>query len=142
VAGGSDEVGTKENPVYVFDAITGDELLKIIRHSGHVWAVDWSPNGKRIVSGSSDDTTRIWDANTGAELLTFSTPTNWGSTPAWSPDGHHLLTTIISTDMDSKSGVWRVWQTTEDLVKYARECCVFRDLTPEEREQFGLPPNE
>jgi WD40 repeat protein len=142
VAGGTDEIGTKENPVYVFDAITGDELLKIIRHIGHVWGVNWSPNGERIVSGSTDDTTRVWDAETGAELLTLSTPTDWGSLPAWSPDGQYLLTTLSVTEMETISGVWRVWQTTEDLIKYAKECCAFRELTPKEREQFGLPPNE
>jgi hypothetical protein len=32
-----------------------------------------------------------------------------------------------------------VWQSTEDLIAYAYDCCVFRDLMPEEREQFGLP---
>ena len=30
-------------------------------------------------------------------------------------------------------------QSTEDLIAYAYDCCVFRDLMPEEREQFGLP---
>jgi len=35
-----------------------------------------------------------------------------------------------------------VWQTTEDLIDYVKECCVFRELTPEEREQFGLPPEK
>ena len=34
--------------------------------------------------------------------------------------------------------VWRVWQNTEELIDYARECCVFRDLTMDEREQYGL----
>ena len=38
--------------------------------------------------------------------------------------------------------VWRVWQTTEELIAYAKECCVFRQLTPAEREQFGLPAAE
>jgi hypothetical protein len=32
-----------------------------------------------------------------------------------------------------------VWQSTEDLIAYAYNCCVFRELTPEERGQFGLP---
>jgi hypothetical protein len=31
-----------------------------------------------------------------------------------------------------------VWQSTEELIQYAKECCVFRELTPEERQQFGL----
>jgi hypothetical protein len=34
--------------------------------------------------------------------------------------------------------VWRVWQTTEELVEYAKECCVIRELTEAERVQFGL----
>jgi hypothetical protein len=31
-----------------------------------------------------------------------------------------------------------VWQSTEELVDYAKECCVFRELTDAERVQFGL----
>ena len=30
-------------------------------------------------------------------------------------------------------------QSTEDLISYTKECCVTRELTPEERQQFGLP---
>ena len=33
----------------------------------------------------------------------------------------------------------RVWSSTEALVAYAQECCVRRELTAEERVQFGLP---
>jgi len=141
VAGGDDQIGTITNPIYIFDANSGQELLKIDRHSKVVSQVYWSPNGKRIVSGSTDDTTRIWDAETGAELLTLSTPGDWIIFPAWSADGQHLLVMIANaTGGPGKSGVWRVWQTTEELIEYAKECCVFRQLTPEEREQFGLTP--
>jgi hypothetical protein len=35
--------------------------------------------------------------------------------------------------------VFRVWLSVEELIAYAKECCVFRELTPEERQQFGLP---
>ena len=73
--------------------------------------------------------------------MTLRTPTNWAVNPAWSPDGKYLLTPVGDM-VERLSGVWRVWQTTEDLIAYAKECCVFRELTPEEREQFGLPPNE
>ena len=30
-------------------------------------------------------------------------------------------------------------KSTQELVDYAKECCVFRDLTEAERTQFGLP---
>jgi len=33
----------------------------------------------------------------------------------------------------------RAWQSTQELIDYAKECCVIRDLTKEERTQFGLP---
>ena len=138
-AGGSDEVGTLNNPVYIFYADSGRELLKIGRHTGQVSAADWSPDGKRVVSSSTDGTTRIWDAETGAELLTLSTPGNYWITPDWSPDGNFLLVSISNTVGPGQSGVWRVWQSTQELIDYAKECCVFRELTPEEREAFGLP---
>jgi hypothetical protein len=31
------------------------------------------------------------------------------------------------------------WQSTEDLIDFAKECCIVRELTEEERERFGLP---
>jgi WD40 repeat protein len=137
--GGSDEIGTQENPVIIWDANTGEKLLSIIRHAGQVWWGSWSPDGRRIATGSTDDTTRVWDATTGAELLTLSTPNNWSAAPEWSPDGDFLAVGVYSFDQPTRSGVWRVWQTTEELIAYAKECCVFRELTPEERVQFGLP---
>jgi len=138
VAGGNDETGTFINPVYVFDANSGEEILKIIKHTGGVWAARWSPNGERLVSGSSDDTTRIWDVETGAELLTLTTPNDWMADPSWSPDGQHVVVTIGNIIGPGRSGVWRVWQTTQELIDYAKECCVFRELTDAERAQFGL----
>jgi WD40 repeat protein len=138
VGGGSDEYGSLTNPVYVYDASSGEELLKIVKHTGQLMQVDWSPDGRRLASGSTDDTTRIWDAQTGAELLTLSTPGDWAINPTWSPDGQYLLVPILNWSSPGRSGVWRVWQTTQELIDYAKECCVFRELTEAERAQFGL----
>jgi WD40 repeat protein/DNA-binding SARP family transcriptional activator len=139
IGGGSDEMGLTTNPIYIYDASSGEELLKIFGHTSQVSLVSWSPDGKRIVSGSTDDTTRIWDAQTGAELLTLPTPADWNIIPDWSPDGQFLLVSISNLLSPGRSGVWRVWQTTQELIDYAKECCVFRQLTAEERQQFGLP---
>jgi hypothetical protein len=35
--------------------------------------------------------------------------------------------------------VVRVWSSTEELIEYAYDCCVIRQLTAEERAQLGLP---
>jgi hypothetical protein len=52
----------------------------------------------------------------------------------WSPDGKYLIAPA------DQVVIARVWQSTEELIQYAKECCVFRELTPEERQQFGLMP--
>ena len=36
VGGGNDETGTISNPVFVFDASTGEEVLRIVKHTGGV----------------------------------------------------------------------------------------------------------
>jgi len=40
------------------------------------------------------------------------------------------------------NGLWAIaWDSSlRELRAYARQCCVIRRLTPEERAQFGLPP--
>ena len=40
-------------------------------HTGGVNSVAWSPDGKRIVSGSADATVKIWDPTTRAEVSYF-----------------------------------------------------------------------
>ena len=37
-------------------------------HSGYVFSVAYSPDGKHIVSGSEDSTVKVWDAATGKEV--------------------------------------------------------------------------
>jgi WD40 repeat protein len=137
--GGDDQFGSKDNPAIIWDGNTGEKLLSIKRHTGMVWWGSWSPDGSRIVTGSTDGTTRIWNTATAAELLTLSTSGNWGVLPKWSPDGKYMAVGVGSFEQSSTSEVWRVWQSAEELIAYAKECCVWRDLTPEERQQFGLP---
>jgi hypothetical protein len=35
--------------------------------------------------------------------------------------------------------IFPTWHSTQELIDYAYECCVFRELTVEERQLFGLP---
>ena len=43
----------------------------LVGHSYMVLSVAFSPNGDRIVSGSSDKLVKIWDTETGAEVSSF-----------------------------------------------------------------------
>jgi len=44
----------------VWDAAHGGNAFIYRGHSGPVWTVAWSPDGKRIASGSADKTVQVW----------------------------------------------------------------------------------
>lgn len=72
---------------------TGKELLILKGHSNTVGFADFSPDGKKIVTASLDNTAKIWDANTGKLLQTLERHTDYCSSAAFSPDGTRILTT-------------------------------------------------
>ena len=46
----------------------GWQVRTLAGHSGWVTSVAISADGKRVVSGSEDETVKIWDGETGAEV--------------------------------------------------------------------------
>ncbi|MFG1613861.1 caspase family protein [Nonomuraea wenchangensis] len=70
-----------------------------LKHGGliaSVWSVDYSPDGRRLATGSGDKTARIWDAATGVEVLKVRHQDTVASV-AFSPDGRHLATASLRT---------------------------------------------
>ena len=124
------------NGATIWDANSGEKLIVYKGNTGGMGFPTWSPNGERIATGDTNGEVKIWDAETGNTLLSFSVPSeNFLFQLDWSPDGTRLTGAGLADSIE----IYRVWQTTEDLIAYAKECCVVRELTPEERQQFGLP---
>jgi WD40 repeat protein len=79
--------------------------------------VAFSPDGRRIVTGSWDQTARVWEAVSGRELLTLKGHLTWVRSVTFSPDGQRIVT--CSEDKTAK--VWRAaraeqvaaWQVEE-----------------------------
>ena len=46
----------------------GEPVCTLRGHSGPVYSVAYSPDGKHIVSGSFDNTVKVWDSQTGTEV--------------------------------------------------------------------------
>jgi len=73
-------------------------------HSGQVYSLAYSPDGRYLASGSSDKTIKIWETATGTELrtLTGHSMTVWSV--AYSPDGRYLA----SGSLDKTIKIWEV----------------------------------
>jgi WD40 repeat protein len=67
--------GDQNGTVKVWDTATGQEILTLKGHTGHVTSVAFSPDGKRLASGGK--VVKVWDAATGQE-----TPTPKGHDPS------------------------------------------------------------
>ncbi len=94
--------------VNLFDARTLEPVsIEFSRASRYLVDVRFSPDGKRIVTGSPDGQIQLWHAESGERLLSFDLHEDWYPTVALSPDGKTLAITkgpdalaIHSADQD------------------------------------------
>ncbi|MCI0538948.1 MAG: serine/threonine protein kinase [Verrucomicrobiales bacterium] len=78
------------------------ELKTLRGHGGPIIAAAYSPDGRRIVTGSADKTARVWDEATGKELLSLSGHTASIRAAAFSSNGQQ----IVTGSSDGKVKVW------------------------------------
>ncbi len=74
----------------MWDTKTGRELFATRGHSGAVRCVAWSPDGRRIATGSDDYRVKLFDAKSGDELLTLEEFTSPVISIEWNADGRKL----------------------------------------------------
>ncbi|RFU28896.1 hypothetical protein B7463_g7450, partial [Scytalidium lignicola] len=97
-------------------------LIQILRgHTSGVTSIRFSPDGKRIVSGSRDSTVRIWDVITGELQNTLKGHLGPVVTVIFSPDGnqiasHHIFSSVINV-WDARNGELRPTLSTQGVAR-------------------------
>ena len=66
----------------------------LARHTYAVNSVDFSPDGRKIVSASDDCTIKIWDAESGVLLQTLEENTSEVRSATFSPDGKKIVSVL------------------------------------------------
>ena len=92
---------TKGNIAQLWDASTGRPLHTLKAHTQLINDAEYSPNGRELVTVSSDHTGRIWDARSGRRQRVLVGHFFAVNTGGFSPDGHWIVTTSQFT-----AGLW------------------------------------
>ena len=67
-----------------------------------VWAVAFSPDGRRLASGDSEGTICLWEAQTGKQLRRFTGHEGYVTSLVFAPDGK----TLVSVSDDGTALLW------------------------------------
>jgi hypothetical protein len=94
---------TRDNKAHLFDISRSEKIKDLTGHSEQVVSVDFSSDGKEVVTGSFDKTARIWDVSSGNELFRFEGHSAEVMSAAFSADDHFVLT-------GSNDGTSKVWK--------------------------------
>jgi WD40 repeat protein/predicted Ser/Thr protein kinase len=86
----------------IWDAKSGKRLVVLTGHKGSVFHANYSDDGRRIVTASTDATARVWDADSGRTLATLVGHQGPVSTALFSPDGRRVLT----AGADAMARIW------------------------------------
>jgi WD40 repeat protein/class 3 adenylate cyclase/tRNA A-37 threonylcarbamoyl transferase component Bud32 len=114
---------------YFWESKTHSALRTFQGHTWTVASVAFSPDGRRLVTGSGDATAKVWDVGTGKLLRTLRGHGHWVVSVAFSPDGERILTGCN----DRTARVWNVATGKPLLTLAGHSAEVYAAFSPDGR---------
>ncbi|KAK8431580.1 WD repeat-containing protein 26 [Phyllosticta citricarpa] len=114
----------KDQRVVVYNTSNYQEKFTLRGHDAGVCYVAWSPDDKRLISCSKDNSAKIWDTSTGALVQSLDSGFDYPVTAAaWAPNGETFVTG--SQDSNAALCLWskdcqRIHTWKEDVVERDR----------------------
>ena len=109
----------------LWNATAGAHIATLKGHSDLVGEMAFSPDGSRLVSGSSDHTLRLWDVRSGAHLATLEGHEHSVKYVGFSPDGSRLVSAFGDSTLRLWDGVSGVHIATLRGHFYPADCVAF-----------------
>ena len=78
--------GHRDYPVWIFEIASGKLLREFSGHKLRVTTIDYSPDGKHVVTGGDDGTVQLWNVESGQPVLKYQEK-GLVKDVAFSPDG-------------------------------------------------------
>ena len=111
--GGHLAAGTWNGRLGLWEPANGVLVRTFRGHMEKITSLAFDPSGRRLASGSDDDTLRLWDAETGEDLRLLGAGNEYDVTSvAFSPDGER----IASGDGENTLRIWDAGYGEEVLV--------------------------
>lgn len=125
-----------DGTVRLWDVASAQEVRALRGHGAKVTGAQFSADGRTVLTASEDGTVRLWDADSGQALRVLRGHAGRVTSARLSVDAR----TIVTAGDD---GTVRLWTCDEcrPFDEVARDVATWigRELTPDERRQYGLP---
>ena len=100
--------GSRCGDIIILDAVTGSQTAVLSGHTHEINSLDFSSDGKLLVSGGADATIKLWDVQTGGVVKTF----HGHEMQVWSVSISADYARIASGALDNTIRLWDI-QTEE-----------------------------
>jgi WD40 repeat protein len=109
-ADGRRAAASDDQTLKVWDVDSGREVCILTGHTGSVYGVALSADGRRAVSGSDDQTLKVWDLDSGREVRTLAGHSDSVNDVALSADGRRAVSAssdniLMVWDLDSRTAL-------------------------------------